>query len=678
MQTGTLVLIILALLLALVLAWFQYGKLRANLGNTLSWILATLRFITISIILLLLINPQMIRNTYQESRQNLVLLRDNSSSLADSAAAEQLQHSYELITADREIQQRFNIHEFTFGTELSATDTLNFSESATNIHAALQGVIELFRKQETAVVLFSDGNQTLGTDYEFPPEKDRFPVYTVAVGDTTQYADVSVDQVNVNQFSFLNNQYPVEAFVSYSGDSPVRTTLTLLVDDVPVHRVNLDLDPSVNSYSYRHLLTADKVGFKNISFVLSALPNERNQVNNRRKVVLEVVDERTEIALISERMHPDLGALIKVIESNEQRSVSFLGPDTDPLLLEEKDLLILYQPTSRFNRLYEWMKNKNPNRMTISGPNTDWDFLNNAQDNFQKEVLDETENAVPILNPGFEKFDISDFEIRNYPPLDVNLGDILITKPHEVLLGQQIRGIEIEEPLLAVITNDQAREAVLFGEHIWKWRMQDYRNNNSFENFDQFFNKILRYLSDTASRERLSLDYKNLFEGNSRAMVRASFFDETYIFDTGAELSLRIRRSGEESYTEMPMLLKGSYFEADLSNLQAGDYEFTVAVRGYPNSKSGRFTILDYEVEDQLVSTNYKKLQRLSQRTGGGLYFPAQTDSLLRVLQEDPGLSPVLESKQNVVSLIEFAWLLAILALSLAAEWFIRKYNGLI
>ncbi|NNF18854.1 MAG: VWA domain-containing protein, partial [Flavobacteriaceae bacterium] len=415
-----------------------------------------------------------------------------------------------------------------------------------------------------------------------------------------------------------------------------------------------------------------------ITLVLSTLPNERNQANNRRTVVLEVVDERTEIALVSELMHPDLGALVKVIESNEQRSVTILKPDADPQLLEEKDLLILYQPTARFRGLYEWMRNKKPNRMTITGPVTDWYFLNNAQDNFQKEVFDETENAVPVLNAGFDKFDISDFEIGNYPPLDVNLGDILITKPHEVLLGQKIRGIDIEEPLLAVITNEQEREAVLFGEHIWKWRMQDFRNNNSFENFDQFINKVLRYLTDNASRERLTLDYKNLFEGNSRAKIRASFFDEAYIFDSGADLLLRINEIGMDESTEMPLLLKGAFYEADLSNLEAGEYEFSVTVKGEPYSKSGRFTIMEYAIEDQLISTNYNKLGRLSERSGGAMFFPAQTDSLLRLLQRNPGFSPVLKSEQNVVSLIEFAWLLAILAASLASEWFIRKYNGLI
>jgi hypothetical protein len=39
---------------------------------------------------------------------------------------------------------------------------------------------------------------------------------------------------------------------------------------------------------------------------------------------------------------------------------------------------------------------------------------------------------------------------------------------------------------------------------------------------------------------------------------------------------------------------------------------------------------------------------------------------------------PVQKSRDNVVSLIDFRILLGLIVLSLALEWFIRKYNGLI
>jgi hypothetical protein len=95
-------------------------------------------------------------------------------------------------------------------------------------------------------------------------------------------------------------------------------------------------------------------------------------------------------------------------------------------------------------------------------------------------------------------------------------------------------------------------------------------------------------------------------------------------------------------------------------------------------ARDGSFTILDFDVEKQLFATDYKKLGRLAEKTGGTLYFPAETDKLVDSLLRDERYLPVQKSKQIVVSLIDYRWLLALVAIALACEWFIRKYNGLI
>jgi hypothetical protein len=94
-------------------------------------------------------------------------------------------------------------------------------------------------------------------------------------------------------------------------------------------------------------------------------------------------------------------------------------------------------------------------------------------------------------------------------------------------------------------------------------------------------------------------------------------------------------------------------------------------------SRSGQFTILDFDVEKQFTASNYMKLQRLAKSTGGELFFPDQTDSLALHLYGNPKFTPIQKSKLNVVPLIDFKWILGIIVLALTLEWFIRKYNGL-
>jgi hypothetical protein len=258
------------------------------------------------------------------------------------------------------------------------------------------------------------------------------------------------------------------------------------------------------------------------------------------------------------------------------------------------------------------------------------------------------------------------------------LGDVLISKPHENLVEQRIRGVDMDEPLFTFIESENRREAVLFGENIWKWRMQTYRDTGSFEHFDAFWSKVVFFLANSSDNRRFTLEYEKMFQGSREARVRASFFDKTFNFNSNASLAITVKSAGNGPEKEVPMLLKGSYYEADLSDLPPGTYSFEARVEGEDFRETGNFSILDFEVEKQLLATDYRKLGRLAENTGAGLYFPGELDSLIHELTENDRFLPVQKSEQIVVSLIDFRWLLALIAASLAAEWFIRKYNGLI
>ena len=75
------------------------------------------------------------------------------------------------------------------------------------------------------------------------------------------------------------------------------------------------------------------------------------------------------------------------------------------------------------------------------------------------------------------------------------------------------------------------------------------------------------------------------------------------------------------------------------------------------------------------MSRNFKSLANSS---NGMAYFVDDTKSLIQNLLKDERFVTIQKSSKNVVPLIDWKFLLAIIALSLSAEWFIRKYNGLI
>ncbi|MCJ7466080.1 MAG: VWA domain-containing protein [Maribacter sp.] len=676
MQIQTVFLIITAAIAAFGIVFFQYyfkTKKRGRLFVTLSF----LRFLSLFGLFLLLINPKFLKKEFSLEKPNLVLLVDNSSSVGPSK--EEVLESLETLEGDNDIKSQFNLKEYLFGSSLKVFDSISFDDKYTNIAQALSAVKNIYeRSNNTAIVLVTDGNQTIGKDYEFYGNKFGIPVYPIVLGDTTRYEDVRIDQVNVNRYAFLKNKFPLEVFVSYGGSRPVTSTFSILMDDKIVYRENLNFSPNENSKVINTLLEAGSVGAKTIQLIMAPLQNERNTANNQKNVVIEVIDEKTKVLLVSDILHPDIGALTKAIQSNEQRTISLKKPPLVPNDFEDVDLVILYQPNAKFKTVYDYLAKNKTNVLTIAGTQSDWRFLNNAQVRWQVESNYPVQEVFPILNTAFSKFDVSSFSFEGYPPLESDAAGIQIKGPFETLLNMQIKGVEVPDPLLVLITEENDREAVLFGEGIWKWRMQNYRDNQDFRNFDDFFGKLVLYLTTTKSKNRLQVDYKSLYEGSTNAKISVTYFDEGFQFNPNATILLKLNNTESGFSKEFPMLLKGNYYEQDLSALSPGTYDFTVTVKNENRSSSGNFTILDFDVEQQFLSSDYKKLRALATETSGILYFPSQTETLIKNVTNDPRYRPIQSSKEIIVSLIDFRIILGFIVAALALEWFIRKYNGLI
>ncbi len=673
MTTQTVLLIILAVIVALVLVLFQYHY-QAKKNGKLRWVLSFLRFIAWFGAFLLLINPKFSKNTYTLEKSNLIVLADNSTSVKETDIPALVQKMKET----DELSDKFKTSFHSFGSTLNTSDSLTFQERNTNITEALKTAQTIYGGTNNAVVLLSDGNQTLGANYEFSIDGDELSVHPLVVGDTTRYEDLRIGQLNSNKYAFLKNKYPLEVYVNYEGQNRISSTLSVMVNGKRAYRENIVLSNDESTKIINVLLDANAVGIQNIEVSVAQLGNERNTANNKRKVAVEVIDEKTNVFIISNIVHPDIGALKKSIESNEQRVVTIKKSDTDLADLAYADVLILYQPTPAFRGVYQFVQERKMNTFTITGPKTDWDFLNRVQSAVTKNSYEQSEETVPILNAGFSLFDVTDFSVVDFPPLESNLGDVMINKSHEVLMGQQVKGVELNEPLWAVLGSDNEREALLFGENLWKWRMQSYRNEQDFNSFDNLIGKLMLYLSTTKPKARFTIDYESVYEGSTGAKIIATYFDKAFSFDPNATIEVQLKNKENAETRSFPMLLKGGYYEADLTTIPAGKYDFTATVAGEKLSQSGAFTILDFDVEQQLQSSDYQKLGRLASNTSGTLYFSTQIDTLIKDLLASERFVPTQKSAENIVSLIDFRFLLGIIVVALGLEWFIRKYNGLI
>ena len=676
MNSQTIIFIVISGIIALLLALFQYIY-RSKKSKVKLW-LVVLRFVSIFAILLLLVNPKFEAVSYYEEKPNLVIALDNSESVAYLKQDEKAKTAFQNLISSNELQNKFNIKTFKFGENvLSSIDSFYFNERQTNISGFFKNYNELYKNTISPVILISDGNQTIGNDYKYIVKKNQ-PVYPIILGDTSTFSDLRIGQVNVNRYAYLKNKFPVEIITNYSGIEPITGSLNIRLGNSIVFAKKIEFNANKTSEIVKANLNASNIGIKNYKVEIVPLENEKNKVNNYKNFAIEIIDQKTNIALVTENLHPDLGVLKKAIESNEQRSVSILKPKEFISQSINFNLVILFSPNNRFNSVYERILNQKLNTFTIAGSSTDWNFVNDSQSLFKQEVTNQSEDYQPELNPNFGVFIVDNITFIDYPPLESDFGNTTFLVPQETILYKTINGINTEESLLSTFEINNQKHALLNGEGIWRWRAQCYLNTDSFEGFDNFIGKFVQYLSSNKKRQRLSLDYKSFYNQNENIIVNAQFFNKNYEFDTNSTLQITYVNEETNVSKTLPLLLNNTSYRIDLSGIEPGDYNFSIKSNDEPISSSGNFTILAYNVEQQFLNADVTKLQSVATSTNAKSYFIDEYNTIISELVSDERYATIQKSKRNRIPIIDWKYLLSLIALALSLEWCIRKYNGLI
>ena len=676
MSLETLIYIILAGIAALLLALFQY--LHKSKKSKLNINFAVLRFVSIFAILLLIINPKFEKVTYYNEKPNLIVAVDNSESIKHLNQVDNSLQLLKTIENDVQLNEHFNIEYYKFGNIFQAKDSLNFSDSQTNLASVFNNLSQIYKNTTSPTLLITDGNQTYGSDYEYVSQNYKQIVFPIILGDTVTYSDVKIQQLNVNKYAYLKNKFPIEIITVYKGTANVNSQLVITINNTTVFRQNLNFSKTQNSQTINFTLPANKVGVNSYVATLAPLESEKNIINNTEPFAVDVIDQKTNVAIVSDIIHPDIGTLKNAIESNEQRSVSIVSPNEYLKTIDDFQMTILYQPNTTFKTVFEVLNKNKSNKFVITGTQTQWSFLNSIQNNYTQEITTQLEDYQAEENSNYLTFIVDNLAFSDFPPLQSEFGSINFNIPVETLLYKRINNTIIEDPLLATFENNGRREVLLIGEDIWKWRAQSYLNNKSFQQFDNFIGKLVQYLAMNKKRSRLNLEYESFYNGNGDIKIVAQFFNKNYEFDTRATLNIVLKETNSNIETILPFILKQNNYQVDISNFPSGEYNFTVNANNGEITQSGQIKILEYNVEQQFLNANVTKLQHVATNSLGASYFITNTTALISNLLSDSRFKTVQKSSKNVVPLIDFKYLLALIALSLAIEWFLRKYNGLI
>ena len=671
----TILYIIASGILALFVALFQYiYKMKRNLIN---WSLATLRFVTVFSLLLLIINPKFDKNVIKVVKPILAVAVDNSQSIKYLNKDSLSQLATELILGNSGLSEKYDIKTYSFGKQLNQNKFLNFNEKQTNITKAIQDIESIHESQIAPIVLISDGNQTIGTNYGYASKAFKQAVFPLILGDSIFNTDLKILQINVNKYAYLNNKFPVEIFCSYLGNKTISTELTISSGNQTIHKELLEFSPEVNSRIITPLIKTTKVGQQAYQVSLKPIQNEKNKVNNLKYISLETIDEFSKVALISTISHPDIGALKTSIESNKQRLVDILKPEEFIATNESYGLVILYQPNTEFNNVFERTKKMNNNVFIIGGSNTQWRFLNEIQSDFYLEVTGQNESFQGKINLDFMNFNSTDYRFISHPPLTTEFGQVSIKTQYETLLYKSVNGVLTNEPLWFTYENNSSRNSVLLAENLWKWRMYSFQQNLNFVTFDSFIAKVIQYLDVKNQDNRLIVDYQSVYDGGQELEISAQYFNKNYELDSNANIEITFTNNKSGRQLEFPMITDSYSYKLDLSVLDAGAYSFEVKVNKESLRKSGVIEILEFNIEQQFLNSDVSQLEQLSINTSTTMYFDSQINELIDQLLSDNRFYSVQKITKKSVYLLDITFMLFLLFSSLTTEWLIRKYKGL-
>ena len=675
MTRTTILLLILSVFIAGLLSFYQY-VFKVKKKSNLIYFLAFLRGMSWVTLLWLLINPVVSRKINEIQKTPLPVVFDNSKSISELKATSSAEDIYQKIKANTTLADKYDVQFYSFDATFEALKQLDFKGKLSDIDGVAINLKQLYRNKVHPVVLITDGNQTLGNDYVFS-FKENATVYPIVLGDTTTVIDLKINQINVNKYAFYKNKFPVEVLLLYNGDQNISSSFTMEKGNQLVYKQQLQFSKSKTSQTISFLLDANSIGTATYKATLTSNIKEKNTYNNSKKFAVDIIDQRSEIALVSTINHPDISALKRSIEVNQQRKVTIVNPNKIKSL-QNYNLLLLYQPNPAFQSIFEQNKIAQLNTFIITGTSTDFNFLNQQQNDLQFKVSDQNENYLAYFESDFNLFGQENIGFEKLPPLEHKFGTIVPKTNTTTMLFAGINGVQLQNPLLTFAENGNKRAAYLVGENIWKWRLDTHLTSKSFDAFDLLTDKIIQFLATPSRKNNLVVTYDSFYNLGENIVISASYFNKNYEFDTKAQLTIVVKNSITKASKTYDLLKTNSQYQVNLDGLLPGNYTFAISEKQSNAKFSGAFEVADFDLEKQFVNPDKTRLTQLANRTKGAIFYPNQLENLLKQLEEDERYLSV--QKQTIIKspLIEWKAILVFLISLLALEWFVRKYFGLL
>jgi hypothetical protein len=647
--------------------------------------LFALRTVLVTLLTFLLLGPVLKLTQNNTEKPSLVFLVDDSESVREVMDSTQRQK----LLSDLQSQSAA-LTENDFEVKVRGLDgqqeSINFKSSTSDLAGAIRSInAEYEGKNLAGIVLLSDGIYNSGTSPLYLPL--RIPVYAVGMGDTTERVDLSLKNIAYNKIAYQGNRFPVRAEVLVKGLSNQPITVSLW-------RGGKMLAKQTENSGTKSLLNFDfqaeatDKGIQRLDVVVETNPSESNSKNNRSGIFVEVVEGRKKILLIAPSPHPDIKAIRAVVEKNSNYEFHLHVPavkEANPSLLQpgNVDLVIFQQAidvSGKTLALYnQFLKSQTALVvMLTSKSNLRQLAVNGIPIAF--ENVGQMDEVTPTINDQFRDFTFSEdinTVFSRYPPIQVPFGKFNYPPTAQVLLWQRIGSVNTNRPLLLSTEENGRKMAVLLGEGIWKWRLNEFNELASTERFDEVFGKLIQYLSTKEEKRKFrSFPLQNEFTDAEPVIFESQVFNDLYepVFGNKVKIELRDEQGAIKNYEYV--IGQGSQ-RYRIGAMKEGVYRYKASteLNNKREEVRGEFLVSKQNLEAQNLTADFGLLRKLSSETGGRFYSIANLSQLGNDIQKVKQKS-IIHSEDSFNSIINLKAVFFLLLLLVSAEWFTRKFLG--
>jgi len=645
-------------------------------------VLFILRTILISSLLFFLLEPFIKRIINEKERPIVIIAQDNSASLVNIKDSVYYKKDYlNAFKIFREkLKEKYDVYTYRFSNAVELNDTIDFKGKETDYSNLFSELENNYSNRNLGAVIFaSDGLYNKGKNPLYAQQNIKAPIYSIALGDTSIPKDIYIKKIEHNEVAYFGNKFPVDVFVEAKKLIGKSAILSINKGGQVLAKQNIIITSPDFHQSFSFLLDADKAGVQVYTVQLSSVSDETNKINNTQNFVMEIIDTKEKIAIITGAPHPDISAIRESMEANQNYELETFLLDEFKGSVKQYSLVILNQVT-----LNSSQGTKILNDLTAN--TTPWFLISsNGNDKIPgasvQSLSPKMNDAESYISKEFSLFTISDeFKkyIKEFPAVSTVFGNYNLSNSMSTLLFQKIGIVETENPLLSFGINGEQKYGVFFGEGLWKWRLRDFADHQNHNLFNELIGKIVQYLSVKADKSFFRVKTKKIVNENEAVIFDAEVYNNSYELVSNPEVTLVLTNEKNQQFN-YTFTKNNTSYQLNIGTLPPGEYSYKAITNNGTKAleQKGNITIKQLFAEQTQLIADHQFMSQLAFKHNAKLFYPTQLNQLADELLNSPNIKTITYSHKDISELIDLKAIFFILLGLLSLEWFIRKYNGL-